>query len=242
MSWLFKDPAVIMKVIVSWLLKDPIVTVTWVNLNYAQSQSKKWPQGLKRSTCSKWTFFSKSNKIFMYLLVPFILQNFKRIFCAHPELSGCVIFSDKIVHLSWTNLFWFKPLLLLSSTCWSFLSCKIYKIFLWLIQNWEDAPFFGPKWSICPQTIFFGKLLYHFHLTISSFHWTKFQKNPSSGSWVTNKCNFWAYNNPFAQMRFFFRKPVNEPSFFHSCLSTYQKSKPDINLLAKYWQLKNTEI
>ena len=176
MSWLFKDPAVIMKVIVSWLLKDPIVTVTWVNLNYAQSQSKKWPQGLKRSTCSKWTFFSKSNKIFMYLLVPFILQNFKRIFCAHPELSGCVIFSDKIVHLSWTNLFWFKPLLLLSSTCSSFLSCKIYKIFLWLIQNWEDAPFFGPKWSICPQTIFFGKLLYHFHLTISSFHCAKFKK------------------------------------------------------------------
>ena len=32
----------------------------------------------------------------------------------------------------------------------------------------------------------------------------------------------------------FFRKPVNEPCFFHSCLSTCQKSKPDINLLVKY--------
>ena len=40
----------------------------------------------------------------------------------------------------------------------------------------------------------------------------------------------------------FFRKPVNEPCFFHSCLSTCQKSKSDINLLVKYWQLKNTEI
>ena len=39
----------------------------------------------------------------------------------------------------------------------------------------------------------------------------------------------------------FFRKPINEPCFFHSCLSTYQKSKSDINLLVKYW-LKNTEI
>ena len=33
----------------------------------------------------------------------------------------------------------------------------------------------------------------------------------------------------------FFRKPVNEPCFFHSCLSTYQKVNSDINLLVKYW-------
>ena len=30
--------------------------------------------------------------------------------------------------------------------------------------------------------------------------------------------------------------------FFHSCLSTCQKSKSDIDLLAKYWRLQNTEI
>ena len=53
--------------------------------------------------------------------------------------------------------------------------------------------------------------------------------------------NFWAQNGPFPQMRIFFRKPVNEPCFFHSCLSTCQKSKSDINLLMKYWRLKNTE-
>ena len=40
----------------------------------------------------------------------------------------------------------------------------------------------------------------------------------------------------------FFRKPVNKPCSFHSCLSTCQKSKSDINLLIKYWRLKNTEI
>ena len=41
---------------------------------------------------------------------------------------------------------------------------------------------------------------------------------------------------------FFSRKPVNEPCFLHLCLSTCQKSKWDINLLKKYWRLKNTEI
>ena len=42
MSWLFKDPVVIMKEIMSWLFKDPIVTVAWLNFDHAQSNSKKW--------------------------------------------------------------------------------------------------------------------------------------------------------------------------------------------------------
>ena len=53
---------------------------------------------------------------------------------------------------------------------------------------------------------------------------------------------FWAQSGPFPQMGIFFRKPVCEPCFFHSCLSAYQKPKSDINLLVKYYQLKNTEI
>ena len=39
-----------------------------------------------------------------------------------------------------------------------------------------------------------------------------------------------------------FRKPVNEPCFFHLCLPSCQKSKSDINLLVEYWWLKNTEL
>ena len=35
---------------------------------------------------------------------------------------------------------------------------------------------------------------------------------------------------------------ANKPCFFHSCLSACHKSKPDINLLVKYWWLKITEI
>ena len=39
---------------------------------------------------------------------------------------------------------------------------------------------------------------------------------------------------PISPNENFFRKPVNEPYFFYSCLSTCQKPKPDINLLVKY--------
>ena len=125
----------------------------------------------------------------MYLLAPFILQNFNKF----SELWGCAIFGPKMAHLSWTNFFWYKPLLLLSSTYWPFSLCKIFKKFFQRIQSYEDAQFLGPKWPISPNENFF-------------------------------------------------RKPVNEPCFFHSCLSTWQKSKSDINLLVKYWRLKNTEI
>ena len=54
--------------------------------------------------------------------------------------------------------------------------------------------------------------------------------------------NSWAQDGPFSKIRIFFRKPVNEPCSFYSCLSTCQKSKSDISLLIKYWQLKNSEI
>ena len=95
----------------------------------------------------------------MYLLAPFILQNFKKILRADPELWGCAIFGPKMAHLSWTKFFWYKPLLLLSSTYWPFSLCKIQKQFLQRIQNYEDAPFLGPKWCICPTQIFFWKII-----------------------------------------------------------------------------------
>ena len=44
MSWMFKDPVVIMKEIMSWLFKDPINSGL-AQFDHAQSNSKKWPQG-----------------------------------------------------------------------------------------------------------------------------------------------------------------------------------------------------
>ena len=41
MSWLFKDPVVIMKEIMFWLFKDPINSGL-AQFDYGQSNSKKW--------------------------------------------------------------------------------------------------------------------------------------------------------------------------------------------------------
>ena len=121
----------------------------------------------------------------MHLLAPFIVQNFKIILGADPELRRCAIFGPKMVHFPQTRMFWEKSLILFSSTYWLLSLCKILKKFLQRIQTYEDAPYLGPKLPICPN------------------------------------------NN-------FFRKLVNKPCSFHSCLSAFQKSNPDINLLMKY--------
>ena len=48
-------------------------------------------------------------------------------------------------------------------------------------------------------------------------------------------CNLWAHSGPFVSPnKNLFRKPVNEPYFIYSCLSTCQISKSDINLLVEY--------
>ena len=128
----------------------------------------------------------------MYLLAPFILQNFKKILRADPELWGCAIFGPKMVHLPQTNFFWKIINIILIYLLAPFIVQSFKEILPVDPESWRCA-IFGPKMAHLPK-------------------WD------------------------------FFRKPINEPCLFHSRLSTCQKSKWDINLLVKYWQLKNTEI
>ena len=125
--------------------------------------------------------------------------------------------------------------------------------------------------SFVLKIFFFGtNHNYYFHLPIGPFHAAKFTKILTADPELwgcaifgpkiihlppQNNLENYSYHShrPFIVQNLgpkwpifpnenFFRKPVNEPCFFHSCLSTCQKSKSDINLLVKYWRLKNTEI
>ena len=82
--------------------------------------------------------------------------------------------------------------------------------------------------------------IYLLAIFIGPFHCSKFQKHSYSGSRVMKMHHFWVQNSPFVQMRIFSENLLMLYSF-HSCLSTCQKSRSGINLLVKYWQLKNTE-
>ena len=120
----------------------------------------------------------------------------------------------------------------------------IYLLALFIVQNFKKifttgpklrrCAIFGPKVVLFPTNIFFWEnYYYHSHLPISPFCCANFKKNSSSG-FSYEDVPLWAQNGPFPQRKFLFRKPVNGPCFFYSCLSRCQKSKSDINLLVKY--------
>ena len=94
---------------------------------------------LKRSNCLN-EFFPKNNKIFMYLLALFIVQNLQKIFTADPKMWGCPIFGPKMVHLP-------QP----------FSLCKISKKSFQRIQSYEDVQLLGIKWPIWANENFFRK-------------------------------------------------------------------------------------
>ena len=198
MSWLFKDPVVIMKKIMSWLFKDPI----------------KWPR-LKNQTVKSGL---KAEKFKLPQMNFALEKELKR------PLSFCKIFIKKILVITFIYLL-------------ALFTVQNLKEFLQQIQNYDDA-LLGPKWS----NNFFWKIITIILIYLLAPFIVQNFKNSSSGSRVMRMYNLWAHNSPFHQIRVFFWESVNEPCFFYSCLSPCQKSKSDINLLVKYWWLKNTEI
>ena len=128
----------------------------------------------------------------------------------------------------------------------------IYLLASFILQNLKKILKANPDLWGCstfgskiPQFVL-NKFFWHKPLLLlSSTYWPfslcTILKNSSSRSRVMRMCNVWAQNGPFPWMRIFFRKSLNEPCFFHSYWSTCQKSKSDIYLLVKYWQLKNTK-
>ena len=77
----------------------------------------------------------------MYLLDPFILQNFRKILRANPELLGCVIFGP----ICPEQFFLVQTIIITFIYLLALFIMQNLKKFLQQIQNYEDAPFFGPK-------------------------------------------------------------------------------------------------
>ena len=111
-------------------------------------------------------------------------------------------------------------------------------------ELWRCAPFLRPKQPICPEQNFIGhKPLLLLSSNYGPFHCAKFKINLTMDPELWRCTIFGPKVVHLPQIIFFFfRKAVNEPCFFFSCLSTCQKSKSDINPLVRYWWFEKTEI
>ena len=90
----------------------------------------------------------------MYLLAPFILQNFYKKNLRFTVMRMFAIFGTKTVHLPWTKIFWYKPLLLLSSNYGPFHCAKSKRNLTMDAELWQ-CTIFGPKVVHLPQINFF---------------------------------------------------------------------------------------
>ena len=158
-------------------------------------------------------------------------------------------FRAQNVHSSWTIFFgtnhyyyFHLSLLLLSSPTFSL--HKIKKKILMVDSELCGCTIFGSKMVHLPQANLFLEKIINILFIYQQVPFIKqnFQKSFAVDPELWGCTIFGPKMVHFPKWEFFFRKPVNEPCFFHSCLSTCQKSKSDINLLMKYWRLKNTEI
>ena len=154
--------------------------------------------------------WNTTNKIFMYLWHPFILQNLKNILRADPELWGCAVLVPKWLTCPEQFFFCTNHYYYFHLSIGPFHCAKFKKILIADPELW-GCTIFGTKMAYLSQFFFLEKNInIIFIYLLAPFLGTK---------WLI-------FSNEN-----FFRRPVNKLCSFHTCLSACQKPKSDINLL-----------
>ena len=129
------------------------------------------------------------------------------------------------------NFFLVQTIIITFTHLLALFNVQNFKKILQRIQSY-DTPFLGPKWSLPPSSFFWKIidiiLIYLLALSFCKISKTFFQQIQSYDA------QFLGPKWPISPNENFFKEPITEPCFFHSCQSTCQKSKSDINLLVKY--------
>ena len=94
-----------------------------------------------------------TNKTFMYLLAPFILQNFKK-FLGPIQSYEDVLFSGPKWPICPEQIILVQTIITFIYLLALFIVQNLKK-FLQQIQSYENAPFLGPKWFIFQTNFFF---------------------------------------------------------------------------------------
>ena len=221
----------------SWHFKDPIVTVALLNFDCIQSNIKKWPEKIKlpqtrfflrkqllKFSCKSLLLSKINKKIWEQIqseedTIPFLFQN-------HQIALNKISFRKNINIISMSLL---APSIVQNNP------------YSWPRVVRQDVTFCILNSPFGPSKHFLGNntnIIFIYLLTnFIAPKFIIFYNRPSYGDEPLLDPKWTNLPKPI-----FFGKLVDKPSFYHSCLSKFQKSKSDINLLMKYWWLKTTEI
>ena len=170
--------------------------------------------GPKWSICPKQKHFWKIIIIFIYLLAPFIVQNFKNILLADPELWGCAIFEPEMAHFPKWDFFqktsWWAFFLSFMPIYMTKIKVKYYSINkiltikeYWNLIGW--GPFLAIAWeSDFSQACSFCRML----MNHKNFHFTQIPDKTNDAIFFKSpKTLFWGHFQQFlvifARWRFF---------------------------------------
>ena len=122
----------------------------------------------------KTIFFGNTIKIlFVHLLAPFLVQNFKQIIRTEPELRQHIIFGTEMAQLPWMIIFWENHWCNFDVPLCLFDCGKLKKSF-------EQIQSYEPKEPICPKVFFSKNHEYKFDVPLGPFNCGKFLKDPQS--------------------------------------------------------------
>ena len=184
-------------------------------------------------------FFRKTIYIIsMSLLVPFIVQNCKIILTADTQLWRCSILDRKWLIFS-KQIFFGKTINLISMHLWAPFIAQNLKKIIEPVQIYEDVCHFqAQNGPFAPNKNVLVKVInITFIYILSPFIVQNSKKKSYSGSRINRMRYFWPQNGPLLFKQDLFQKTCLINLVSHSCLSKFQKSKSDINLLMKYRQL-----
>ena len=119
--------------------------------------------------------------------------------------------------------------------------CAKFKEILTADPELWECTIFGPKMVHLPPKIFLKIITIILIYLLAPFIVQNFKKILPADPELWGCAIFGPKMAHFPKWELF-QKTCSRALFLYSCLSTCQKSKSDINLLVKYWWLKNTEI
>ena len=156
-NWLKKFWGWKICLVYAYFFKTSELKYTYKLYAYKNKYSCSGPPAIFLIVPQKYFLKKIININFIYLLFPFILQNFKKILRANPELWGCAIFGHRIAQFVLNKIYLVQTIIITFIYLFSLFTGQNFKNILTANPELWRCIIFGPKMLHLPQTKNFEK-------------------------------------------------------------------------------------